>query len=237
MIYVSFKRWSAAWDEKKQAFSIFYDGVGEIARDIRFESIEYMEGNVDLPEKYALSVRKQPQGIAVTYAGDAINRRNISITLMLTDEGPAFGFGCDGAGNVLLRGFLPLGKGKAEDRRAVRLDGRDDILRCAVGPASLKKCNTLFAADLDAALTLHSLGEARIYFDRQENCYAFTYETSKRDYSKRLDFKLTEHLYRDRFRVDYRPLGPAARRDAPVGWMSWYAVQFRAGEKIGRAHV
>ncbi|MBQ2978212.1 MAG: alpha-galactosidase [Clostridia bacterium] len=231
MLYVCFKRWSAAWDEEKHAFSIFYDGIGPVARDIRFESIEYLEGNKDLPCQYPPSAQKLARGIAVKYAGDDINRRDITFTLNLTDDGPALSFGCDGAANVLLRGYLPMGHGKAEDRMAVRLDGRDDILRSSVGPSSLKHCNSLFAADLDAALSLHSLGEERIYFDWKENCYAFSYETSKRDYSKRLDFKLTENLYRNRFHVDYKPLGPAARRDIPVGWMSWYAVQFRAGEK------
>ena len=228
-MYVNFKRWSATWNSETQAFSLACDGLGVVAQNIRLEAVAPLGAPPLLPEDYQCAASQEERTLCLLYTDRKNQHRDLAVRLILTDGDPRIELSGDGSGDIVFGGqLLP---GNAAERMAVRLDGKDDVLRAAVGPAALPGCDTVFAAELDAALSLRTLGEARLRFDAKSQCFVFSYCTQRHDYSKSLSFHVTERFFQDGMRLDYKPLGPAAKRPVPVGWMSWYAVQFRAGEK------
>ena len=228
-MYVNYKRWSGEWNEEKGTFSLSYDGVGTVARNIQLETVVPLVGRALAPGDYERQARRGEREIAVCFVDPKNRQRELTARLQLTEEDAQLVLEGDGSADIVWCGELPLGEGG--ERLAVRLDGRDDVLRAAVGEAALRACDTVYAPEQDAAVTLRTLGEASLRYDREAEDYAFSYHTRGRDYSKSLRFQLRERVYRDGFDLDYRPLGPAGRRPSPVGWMSWYAVGFRAGEE------
>lgn len=236
-MYIQFKKWAVSWQEDAQEFSLFYEGIGWVAQHIRFVKMTAMAGQEYGPAEFVCTAQRIPKGIEVQFACDHTPPRNVTICLTLSDEGAFLHLGGDSSANYLLTGYLPLGTGPSGERMAVRLESRDDILRSGVGEAAHLGCDTLFAADLDAALTLHGPGKMEIKFDRKADQYVFFYQTMNRDFGMRLCFSMREDYYRRTYLVDYKPIGPAGRKMLPVGWMSWYAVQFDAGEKTVLANA
>lgn len=227
MLYADCKRSNAVL--KEDGFSLFFDRIGEIASSIRVESVTGFDGQ-DYPiAEYERTESVRKNGIAVRYSGLPCKRRDFVLTLTLTEDGAVILLNCDGGADFAVSGCLPLGG--SEDAMAVRTDGRDDILRAAAGPASLPDCRGVFLPEKDAVLLLDSLGELRLFYDWNRHCFRFSWHTARRDYAKKLTLRLEEDFYRRRFRLDYRPLGPAGKKPLPVGWMTWYAVQFHACEE------
>ena len=231
-MYVQLKKWAVSWQENDREFDLYYDGIGPVAQHIALKGITSMAGELYDPQDYDYEAKHLKNGIEVILHGDRANRRDLMMQITLSDDGPRFLVGTDASANYLVTGTLPMGMGAYQDHHCVRLEGKDDILRSGVGTFAHPGCDTLFAAEKDAALTLHTLGKRSIAFDLKRKQYGFTFQTLHRDYTTHLHFDLQEDFYRRRFHVDYKPLGPAARKETPAGWMSWYAVRFDACEKV-----
>ncbi|MBQ6803996.1 MAG: hypothetical protein IJP04_05000, partial [Clostridia bacterium] len=225
------KKWAVSWQEELREFDLFYDGVGLVAQHIALQGITAMDGEAYAPEDYDAVPAPLKNGIQVTFLGEKINRRDLVLSLTLSDEGALLQLSGDASANFQFTGTLPMGLGDYRNHHLVRLEGKDDILRSGVGNFTYPGCDTIFASEMDAALTLRTLGKRNLAFDLKKGQYGFSFQTGNRDCGMGLRFELQEDFYRRRFRVDYKPLGPAARKETPAGWMSWYAVRFDACEK------
>ena len=134
-MYVNFKRWSATWNSETQAFSLACDGLGVVAQNIRLEAVAPLGAPPLLPEDYQCAASQEERALCLLYTDRKNQHRDLAVRLILTDGDPRIELSGDGSGDIVFGGqLLP---GNAAERMAVRLDGKDDVLRAAVGPAAL----------------------------------------------------------------------------------------------------
>ncbi len=112
-----------------------------------------------------------------------------------------------------------------KDLLAMRTEKRSAVLNCSLGNAVSKGDNMLFDKNTDSAAVIES-DCAYIGFDCEENVYTL---------SGRADFKFSFHrdIYANKYHIPYGRLNKnnTFGTRPPVGWMSWYAVKFKASEK------
>ena len=236
-MYANFRRFSVSFAPEKGTFSIFYEGMGEIVREGRIaQLLSVREPQVTLADYAApvLSVKREDSfsELTVSWSGAAMNRQNVSLSFTLTAKDVTVYVGGEGTAKVALEGLLRWGAHDQKETMAVSLNGSSRVLRAAYGPAAGTQDNALFDRDTDAALIFGTSGRFRMRYDWDADCYAFAMNTMGQDYGRAFTIRVEKDVYARRFDIDYRKLPEnSAFRTPPVGWMTWYAVQFDAGEK------
>lgn len=236
-MYANFKRFSVFYDLKADVFSVSYDGRGEIVRAAGIRAIQSKrEPQVslrDYAEPRATLVRGDDRvTMTVSYAGEALNRQDVSIRFVLSNRGVELFTGGEGTASVRYAGRLNWGAHPQEETMAVRLGGGARSLRAAHGPAASALDNALFDPNADAALVFETSGSFRLQYDWDAKAYGFTFDTQGLDYARALLIRVEKDVYARAFNIDYRRRNPNATfKTPPVGFMTWYAVQFDAGEK------
>ncbi len=116
--------------------------------------------------------------------------------------------------------------GDPEDCFAVRLCDNARILRSGVGPAVSADDNALFDRGRDAAVVFGK-GSPDFSYDWEQK--RFTASLS----GKRWQVGVRERIYEDIYHMPYKPIRKQGTFPTPpVGWMTWYSVQFDACEEI-----
>ena len=114
--------------------------------------------------------------------------------------------------------------GDAGDCIAMRLEKISSAINCSLGNAVSKNDNTIFDKNSDTALTLKS-EYAMIGYDVVKKVYTVGGKCS---------FELSVHknIYENKYKLPYGKMNKNNTFGAlpPVGWMTWYAVKFDAGE-------
>lgn len=115
---------------------------------------------------------------------------------------------------------------------AVNLQGAGRALRCAYGPAASIYDNALFDRDTDSAVVFETAGKLRLAYNWDADCYDFCFDTMGWDFARAFRVHVERDVYARSFDIDYKRVNPHSTfKTPPVGWMTWYAVQFDAGEK------
>ena len=100
-----------------------------------------------------------------------------------------------------------------------------EVINCVLGGAAKKRDNFLFDKNTDSAAVIDG-GNAFIGFDGGKKTYTL--------YGKaNFKFSVKRDILSAQFGVPYHRINKNATFGAlpPVGWMTWYAVKFDAGEK------
>ncbi len=235
MAYINYKRFSIEYDECCHAF-VFADGEsgrflssGRIAKIIsgnRMVSVSDY-GNVaasseNLPDARKLTVRYEdgPDWQPVLAIELRIDKDGITATVLYAMHDT----------DISVEGDLHWGEDPENSTYAVRLDGGGHALRAAHGPAASKSDNALYDRHRDSVLQLIGSGNVRLGFDWVKGCYSFSCYLSGS--TKRLKLRVYDNYYANRFQVPHRPINKGHQFPTPpVGWMTWYSVQFGASEK------
>jgi hypothetical protein len=171
-------------------------------------------------------------GLSIAYGGGPAAQPALGIHFTLDDRGWHCTFACRGDLDIHVAGGLRWGEDMRRDTFAVSLDRQGPDLRCAHGPAASSVDRALFDRRRDAALELRTSSPARLSYDWEREAYRFRLNTAGQDYNKGFSLRVHEQVFARKFNVTYHPVNPRASFDGPpVGWMSWYAVQFDAGEE------
>lgn len=238
-MYVNFKRYSVSYDLDRDSFSVFYDGMGEIVRGAGIRSIVSKRDDQVALREYeaprATVTRERGDDrvtLTVVYAGDALNRQDVSIRFLLSNRGVEIFTGGEGTASIRYEGLLQWGAHPQKETMAVRIGGGNRALRSAYGPAASIHDNALFDRDTDSALVFETSGVFRLKYDWGADAYAFSFGTMGWDYARALLLRVEKDVYARAFNLDYKKFNPDTTfKTPPVGWMTWYAVQFDAGEK------
>lgn len=100
-------------------------------------------------------------------------------------------------------------------------------LRCAIGPAAARGCDSLFDRLTDRLLVLSPAPAYR--YDYDAGCYGFTERLGCGNMS--FSLRTVKDFMKNRFGMNYRPMNNnTVFTRPPVGWMTWYAVRFGACE-------
>ncbi len=236
-MYANFKRYSVTYQLEGDLFSVSYDGYGEVVRAAGIRAMtskrEPQAALCDYGTPRASLVRGDDRvTLTVTYPGEALNRQDVSIRFVLSNRGVELFTGGEGTACVRYEGHLHWGAHSQEETMAVRIGGGARALRAAYGPAATALDNALFDPDTDAALVFETAGAFRLQYDWTVAAYAFSFDTRGLDYARALLIRVEKNVYARQFSMDYRKRNPNTTfKTPPVGWMTWYAVQFDAGEK------
>lgn len=236
-MYVNFRRYSVEYDLEKDVFSVYYDGKGEIIRSAGIrEIVSKRDPQVSLQdfEKPTASVSYTDEcaQMTVSYSGAKMIRQNASITFKITTKGVTLFNGGEGTASVLYAGLIRWGDHSQRETMAVNLSGANRTLRSAYGPAASIYDNALFDRDTDSALVFETSGKFRLKYDWENDCYAFSMNTMGWDFARALTIRVEKDVYARKFDVEYKKVNPNSTfKTPPVGWMTWYAVQFKASEK------
>ena len=242
-MYTNYKKWSLTFDPETTAFSVSLDGVGNIIADAKISS--YVAGNGEtagVEDFYLSSVQRR--GAAIIFGGedysgiDALYSRKIPdrqpmlLSFSLSDGGFRLSIGGDQTSVVTVTGHLRLGEHPQTETRACRIGFADNCLRCGVGPAATICDNALFDPDTDTAAVFSANGSFTMKYDWDAGMYAFKYTQTSNDFEKFFSFNIMKDVYENVFHMDYKKYNVNTTfKTPPVGWMTWYAVQFHAGEK------
>ncbi|MDD3154949.1 MAG: alpha-galactosidase, partial [Victivallaceae bacterium] len=165
----------------------------------------------------------------VIFSGGPVSTPELEIGCEITAH--AVLFSVNGRATATLTGDL-CWSNEVANTFAVRSDCHDSILRTGIGPAIGADDDALFDREQDKMLLARTAGTFQLGFDWTQETYTFRY-THGIDYGRTLEFKVRENDLATRFQIPYRMIDKSHHfATPPVGWMTWYAVQFAASEEV-----
>ncbi len=234
--YANFKQYSVRYDLKQHTFCCWYDPQKLVVEDASINRVEFGGQTYTLADyestTFALNQRDNSTSLVVTYLNGPEAQKELGIHFTLSDRGIGISFACRGDLDIHVGGRLNWGEDMQHETFAVNLNRAGQDLRCAHGPASSIVDNALFNRRTDSAIEISGCYTTRIAFDWETGAYHFRLNTEGQDYNKGFQIQAHERVYQDRFHILYQPINPKTTfTEPPVGWMTWYSVQFEAGEK------
>lgn len=240
--YANFKKYALRYDLNRHTFNCWYAPQGLVIEDAAITKIWFGGESFTLQDygkaSFALSQRDDGSALTVSYADGPAAQKEFGITFLLSDRGINCTFVCRGDLDIHVGGALRWGSSMAHadgvgaETFAVNLNRQGQDLRCAHGPASSAVDNALFDRRTDSAIEIAGCYTTRIEYDWARGAYRFKLNTEGNDYIKGFRVRAHERVYETKFGIAYKPMNPNTTfRDPPVGWMTWYAVQFDAGEE------
>lgn len=237
--YINYKKLSVRYDLENNCFSAIIDSRGEAVKNAKLVAITDKKGvRRELSEYGAPIVSRtgaarifggqDSAGMAVVYPGV----RDAMLIFTLSDAGIRLTVGTDNSATYEIEGELNWGAHDQADTMAACVNRAGDDLRVASGPATSAIDDSLFDPDTDSALQFKTAGNFRMKFDWEKRVYTFKWDNAGAYYGCELLITPRERVYEGVFNMDYKKMNPDTTfKTPPVGWMTWYAVQFEAGEK------
>lgn len=233
--YANFKKYAVRYDLQRHTFSCWYTPHGLAVEDAGISNVFYRGESFSLKDfkvaSFSHSQRDDATVLTIQYSNGPACQRELGLIFTLNDKGISCTFGCRGDLDIHLAGKLLWGSDMENETFAVNLDRHGQDLRCAHGPASSIVDNALFDRRTDSAIEISGACSTRIQYDWQGSTYAFRLNTGGHDYAKGFTLRFHERVYEEKFNIQYKPINTNTTfKNPPVGWMTWYAVQFDAGE-------
>jgi len=231
-VYTSYRQYAARYDLEKHALDLFWEPKGRVIGSARVTGA-YSKGE----RAFALSDYETATGsvealmdgqrLKIEYAGGPEAQSELSFTVTIDRHGIAFRMGVSGHFDVHIEGEMDFGP----DAFAASLDRRGSCLRAALGPAAALGDNALFDRATDTALEISGVPDTRLAYDWARGGYGFSLRTGGDDVTRGFQVRMHEEVYRRHFNIPYAPVNKRSTFPTPpAGWMTWYAVQFDAGE-------
>jgi len=234
--YINYKTYSVGFNVADGRFFITYDGMGHVVREALVTAVEHDGEWISLDENvsydYRPCFRETGSELTVTYSGDAVSRvGGFELRFRADDKGVHLTPVSAGADNVRIEGDLRWGDHEQKETLACAIDRGQLDLRAAFGPATSTADNALFDKDTDKAVVFNANASSfRMHYSWDKNAYTFVY-TGKPGVAS-LTAWIKKRVYEDTFQIDYQKLVPNDTFPTPpVGFMTWYALQFGANEE------
>lgn len=229
--YTSYRKYSAEYDTQTHELRVCFAGHGGFFT-ARIDEVYHGDRRAfDLDDYKMSSVSAltlfDRQVLSIQYSGGPEEQETFGINVTLMATGVYYRMSILGHFDVRFSGFISYG----EPGRPVCFDNRGMTLRAGLGPAACAIDDALFDVATDSALRV--TGPAFVMkYNWREGCFSHTMSTGGDDIVRDFSLRLIDNVYSDRFGVAYAPMNHATCFSRPpVGWMTWYAVQFGACEK------
>ncbi|MDO4547835.1 MAG: alpha-galactosidase [Clostridia bacterium] len=228
--FTSYRDYSAEYDTDTHVLTVRLAQAGFFtvkADEARYDGRKAF----DLSDYESSSIRVEKgfdrQTLRVEYQGGPEEQESFAIVVTLSSSGVDYRMDVMGHYDVWLNGDMKY----ANSPRPVCLDRRGMDLRCGFGPAASKVDNALFDEASDSALEVIGPG-FRMKYDWERRLFVHSMHTGGDDIVRGFSLRVKRRVYETRFGVAYAPVNRNNRFPRPpVGWMTWYAVQFDACEK------
>lgn len=230
--YTSFGKYSTEFDPKTHCVRIEFSGYkgwfsfkldrAEYHGEKCFDLSDY-----DKVEAYVVSGFDN-QTLCIDYLNGPQTQETLSIRLILSTWDVYCYMNVMGHYNVYITGEFSFG---SDGGRPVSIDRRGLTLRAGYGPAVGCCDNALFDVAHDAAVQVTGT-EFKMHYDWSEHLFHCSIRTAGDDVQRDFKVALWENLFAKRFGTLYSPMNHNTCFPVPpVGWMTWYAVQFDASEQ------
>lgn len=229
--YTSYRRYAARYDADDHELTCYFEGKGVVMR-LRIErALERGETALTMADyrraTCAVEALFDAQRLTVRYEDGPAAQEELTLTVLVSAEGIDFGMNCRGHLDFHLAGELDFGP----DAFACSLQRRGAGLRAGLGPACGARDDALFDRESDCALEISGVAHTRLSYDWARPGYAVSLRTGGDDVTRGFRLRVVERVLADSFHIPYAPLDKRAHPRPSVGWMTWYAVQFDAGEE------
>ena len=234
--YINYKKWSVRYDLTDSTFRVKLDGMGDVIRDAHIVSIcsaRNPQPDLEDYEKPIASISRAEDSRTLVISCKAkTNRQDMILIFTCSDAGVNIAIGGEGTMTTIISGLAFWGEHDQTETMAVSIGRQGYDLRSAYGPAASTCDNALFDRDTDRAIVFNTCGTFRLRFDWEAKAYRFVSDSGGLDFSRGFHISVKERVYENLFNNGYKKMNPNTTfKTPPVGWMSWYAVQFKASEK------
>ncbi len=236
MAYVNYEDYEVMYDTVQHQFDVFYQKM-PILQAARLSSL-YLNGErtVDIADfgicevDYDVSSKENGFTMQVKF------KRTID-----DEEAFVFNFLVRPGGVYLktqlydahITGMVCNGAVCASDVFPVCLTRAATDIRAALGEASTNIDHALYNKKTDTAVVVGQSRRTKLVYDDQNNSYMFTMPVYAGESCDEAGISVRTHVLADRYQIPFSPYNRKSTFSTPpVGWMTWYAVKFRASEEI-----
>ena len=169
--------------------------------------------------------------LQINYGGGCSIQKDMSLSFLITQDRVRIRYGCRGDLDLHMSGQMHWGAKPDTDTFPVHLNRSGPDLRAAIGPAASSADNALFDRATDSALEVLGCRTFQLDYDWDQSAYRFRLNTEGNDVVRGFQIQVHKNVYANRFGVPYKPYNRNSTFGTPpAGWMTWYAVQFKACE-------
>ncbi len=233
-MFFNFMKFSVDYDPDRRSFSLFCDDTENGAfvenAEIQLETIDHKPLS---PENFSSFRDESVLELSFflwkrIYSGGPVDTPELTIGFRLCSDG--IRFFCNGRAYISVSGRFRWGADPEHSTFSIRTDSQTSRLRTASGPAVFEGDNALFDRLTDHLLIFSTAGNFQTCFDWKTGTYAFHYVNGC-DYGRELDFRIRRNYCAEKFHIPYTPIRKKhGFQTPPVGWMTWYALQFETAE-------
>ena len=234
--YVNFRKYAVRYDIEKHTFTYWYAPMGRIVDKACIKGVYYNGDKLFSVEDYrevsfSRLYNMDSSVLTIQYSGGPASQEELTLRFTVSKSGIRYKMECKGHLDFHIGGHLLWGSDMENNTFAVNLNRQGTDLRSGVGPASSAVDNALFDRDLDSAVEITGCA-TRIQFDWESKSYRFELNTEGNDYVRGFHVEAHEKVCERKFGFSYKGINKNNTFPTPpAGWMTWYAVQFRASEE------
>lgn len=171
--------------------------------------------------------------LVVTYSGAPGGLGRMEVRFTIGYDGIDLQIRSPKTWRFTVTGDVRWGSGDIENTYPMSSAMFGDVIRCASGPAASRADNMLFDRLTDTAIRFDGPSSLRLYYDWSAHTYAFRVQMGITPKNKRLHICAEDKVLRNQYPVQYAPVKKNGTfGGVPIGWMTWYAVQFDACEEL-----
>jgi hypothetical protein len=238
-MYFNFKNYSVNYDEKAHTFSCSYTPAGQTEERTFIKdaavSVRSYQGELISPNDYKKVESKQQLNLgdhvlSIIYS-DGPKGAPV-LELHFTLDSTSLHVRTFARAIVHIEGSLLWGDDPENSTFGVRLNAEDHNLHAACGPAFSSHDNALFDRLSDRVLEFKATEKFKVRYDWNASSYCFRFENGI-DFGRDFSFKIHEDYCKRKFNIPFAPIDKShGFKTPPVGWMTWYSIQFKANEQI-----
>lgn len=236
MKYINYKKYSVEYHEITHQFTFWGELEGQFLKNGRISQIRYGSQILTLHDYKFVSMQdgdlEDGRKLVVHYGDGPDVLPEFDMEFLIDHSMIKFSTFSRGHADIYIEGDLLWGDELEKSTYGVCLNRNGNGLRTAHGPATSKIDNALYDRLTDRILVLDGCDRIRLGFDWGNNCFQFRMNTGGMEYIRGFKVKIYENYYAETFSVPFKPINKGHQFPTPpVGWMTWYAVQYNASEK------
>lgn len=235
MEYINYRGFSIIYDEVNHMFTFIDEKMGHFLKNGKVTKILFYGRTYKIEEYKNINIKDEnlpeERKLIIEYKDGPKDYPNFNIEVLINKE--FIQFAAIGYGIIQIEGELYWGKDPEYSTFAVSLGKNGKGLRTAHGPAASKIDNALYDRITDSVCEIKGCDKLRLGFDWDKNCYNLTMTLGEIfTFNKIFKIYIYDNYYREKFSVPFKPINKNHQfKTPPVGWMTWYAVQFKASNE------
>lgn len=236
MAYLNYDDYTVIYDTGTHEFNIFYKKE-QVVADARIEGF-YQKGKKQM-EPSDFGICKPTCRSILKTDGSSLDlvfkkeeeedNPTVLVTFFVGNRGIGI---CAKDYDMQITGrFITMGE-RTTDCFPVSLDRSAHDVRSAIGETASPIDNAVYNSLIDMAVVVGDAGVTKIHFDRRTDDYWFSLciAAGGEEYGSQIHVK--EDVLAQKYHMKFSPINRNSTfKTPPIGWMTWYAVKFRASEE------